>query len=373
MIFQTCGQVRGVSGRIRIDLDFITPLESFMNTSIPYRATTPWNDDPRAIKRRCRAFTLIELLVVFIIISILSSLMLAGLAGARQRAKTDKTKSTIRKIDSVIRPMFDSYRTRRVDISVSVTFPAAYSLKPNLRDAFKRMFLRRTLLMREMPDSWSDVPSSPTAFNALPYLPVTQTAAVRSYTYYRLSLPTYPDPINPLQQLPGGTPAYESAECLFMILSRSGFESDALEMFRSDEIGDIDNDGAKEFWDGWGRPIAFMRWAPGFTGSLIQVADGALSHDPLDPYRVDTQSTTTAQAYALIPLIYSSGPDGSTVETSDDKTGYGLEVMKTGWSGLDLGNLTAQQNFNVLTPGTIDPSFPLDASDNITNHDLLKK
>ena len=367
MIFQTCGQGPGVSGRIRIDLDFITPLESFMNTSIPYRATTPWNDDPRAIKRRYRAFTLIELLVVFIIISILSSLMLAGLAGARQRAKTDKTKSTIRKIDSVIRPMFDSYRTRRVDISVSVTFPAAYSLKPNLRDAFKRMFLRRTLLMREMPDSWSDVPSSPTAFNALPYLPVTQTAAVRSYTYNRLSLP-------------GVTPAYESAECLFMILSRSGFESDALEMFRSDEIGDIDNDGAKEFWDGWGRPIAFMRWAPGFTGSLIQVADGALSHDPLDPYRVDTQSTTTAQAYALIPLIYSSGPDGSTVETSDDKTGYGLEVMKTGtggttlgWSALDLGNLTVQQNFNGLTPGTIDPSFSLDASDNITNHDLLKK
>ena len=331
-----------------------------MNTSIPYRATTPWNDDPRAIKRRCRAFTLIELLVVFIIISILSSLMLAGLAGARQRAKTDKTKSTIRKIDSVIRPMFDSYRTRRVDISVSVTFPAAYSLKPNLRDAFKRMFLRRTLLMREMPDSWSDVPSSPTAFNALPYLPVTQTAAVRSYTYNRLSLP-------------GVTPAYESAECLFMILSRSGFESDALEMFRSDEIGDIDNDGAKEFWDGWGRPIAFMRWAPGFTGSLIQVADGALSHDPLDPYRVDTQSTTTAQAYALIPLIYSSGPDGSTVETSDDKTGYGLEIMKTGWNALDLGNLTALQNSNGRTPGTIDTSFPLDSSDNITNHDLLKK
>jgi len=358
MIFQTCGQGPGVSGRIRIDLDFITPLESFMNTSIPYRATTPWNDDPRAIKRRYRAFTLIELLVVFIIISILSSLMLAGLAGARQRAKTDKTKSTIRKIDSVIRPMFDSYRTRRVDISVSVTFPAAYSLKPNLRDAFKRMFLRRTLLMREMPDSWSDVPSSPTAFNALPYLPVTQTAAVRSYTYNRLSLP-------------GVTPAYESAECLFMILSRSGFESDALEMFRSDEIGDIDNDGAKEFWDGWGRPIAFMRWAPGFTEySIIQHTQ---PHDPLDPYRVDTQSTTTAQAYALIPLIYSSGPDGSTVETSDDKTGYGLEVMKTGWSGLDLGNLTAQQNFNVLTPGTIDPSFPLDSSDNITNHDLLKK
>ena len=337
-----------------------------MNTSIPYRATTPWNDDPRAIKRRCRAFTLIELLVVFIIISILSSLMLAGLAGARQRAKTDKTKSTIRKIDSVIRPMFDSYRTRRVDIPPPDPSDV-YASKPNLRDAYKRMFFRRTLLMREMPDSWRDVPFNATEFNALLYPKVTQTAAVRSYTYNRLSHPSV-------------TPAYESAECLFMILSRSGFESDALEMFRSDEIGDIDNDGAKEFWDGWGRPIAFMRWAPGFTEySIIQ---NTQPHDPLDPYRVDTKSNISAQAYALIPLIYSSGPDGSTVETSDDKTGYGLEIMKTGTGGttlgwsvpaLNLGNLTAQQNSNGWTPGTIDTSFPLDSSDNITNHDLLKK
>ena len=59
------------------------------------------------------AFTLIELLVVLVIVSVLASLSLAGLAGARQRAKIDKTRSTIRKIDSVIRPIFDSYLTPR--------------------------------------------------------------------------------------------------------------------------------------------------------------------------------------------------------------------------------------------------------------------
>ena len=64
-----------------------------------------------------RAFTLVELMVVIMIIAILSSLTLAGLSGVRQRAREDKTKSTIRKIDAVIRPMYDSYRTRRVQAS----------------------------------------------------------------------------------------------------------------------------------------------------------------------------------------------------------------------------------------------------------------
>ena len=42
-------------------------------------------------------------------------------------------------------------------------------------------------------------------------------------------------------------PAYESAECLQMIVVRGGFAPDAVEQFRSDEIGDFDKDGAPEF------------------------------------------------------------------------------------------------------------------------------
>ena len=91
-----------------------------------------------------RAFTLVELMVVIMIIAILSSLTLAGLSGVRQRAREDKTKSTIRKIDAVIRPMYESYRTRRVQV--------AAGLEPRSA-AIEKLRNLRLLMTREMPDA----------------------------------------------------------------------------------------------------------------------------------------------------------------------------------------------------------------------------
>ena len=110
----------------------------------PYSITVP-NQPAR------RAFTLVELMVVIMIIAILSSLTLAGLSGVRQRAREDKTKSTIRKIDAVIRPMYDSYRTRRVQVTPGLAPPAA---------ALEKLVRLRRLMVFEMPDSWSDVPTA---------------------------------------------------------------------------------------------------------------------------------------------------------------------------------------------------------------------
>jgi prepilin-type N-terminal cleavage/methylation domain-containing protein len=105
------------------------------------------------------AFTLIELLVVVVIITVLASLSLAGLAGARQRAKIDKTRSTIRKIDAIIRPMYDSYRTRRVAVASSAN---------RRTSATAQLAARRTLMLYEMPDTWSDVPATSSALLTLP-------------------------------------------------------------------------------------------------------------------------------------------------------------------------------------------------------------
>ena len=329
-----------------------------MNTSIPYRATTPWNDAPRAIKRRSRAFTLIELLVVFIIISILSSLMLAGLAGARQRAKTDKTKSTIRKIDSVIRPMFDSYRTRRVALPPSLL---TLNRKSNALSLLKA---KRSLMVREMPDSWADVPLDAQAFNNLEVSDGTylQTAPVRAYTITRIA-----NSSNPNFSLSLLKAAYGNSECLFMIVTRSGFEPDALEMFRTDEVGDIDKDGANEFLDGWGRPIAFLRWAPGMTGSLVQNGNPDLAHDPMDPLRQDST------AFALVPLIFSAGPDESTNAPDDSAAdGYGLARVAS-WSAQDLSKICDVINADNQKPGVPKVGNTSAYQDNITNHDLLKK
>jgi len=304
------------------------------------------------------AFTLVELLVTMVIIAILAALMLAGFAGVRQGAKADKTRNTIRKIDAVIRPLYDSYRTRRVTVSMSGATNRNYDQL--LRD-------KRKLVVYEMPDQWSDVPSTGDLSSSS--LSATfKTAAVRSYAASR------------------GSPnaLFSSAECLYMIVERSGFEPDALEFFRSDEIGDTDKDGKKEFIDGWGRPIAFLRWAPGFT-SPIQKPDAVNGHDPLDPTGRDST------AYALVPLIYSAGPDGALGTPTDDTIGYGLRQIEVGsdgkgWLSSDrilvpasgtpleglctsLKNLVSGRRVGEVLPDTADTT----ALDNITNHDLTKK
>ncbi len=294
-----------------------------------------------------RAFTLVELMVVIMIIVILSSLTLAGLAGVRQRAREDKTKSTIRKIDAVIRPMYDSYRTRRVQVPAGLAPPVA---------AMEKLVRLRRLMVFEMPDSWSDVPTPAEFANTDPNSifggqPGLRTAAVRSYTFTKaMASPS---------EMSG------SAECLHMILSTGGFEPDALEFFRPDEIGDIDKDGVPEFWDGWGRPIAFFRWAPGFSDySLVQQADPLNAHDPLDPWKRDTGS------YALVPLIFSAGPDEALNDPlSTAASGYGLARLTGGWSGRVLSTICDATTTGgpVGAPDSTNPTAYLD---NITNHDL---
>jgi len=288
-------------------------------------------------------FTLVELMVVIVIISILSSLMLAGLAGARQRAKVDKTKSTIRKIHEIVMPQYESYLSRRLPDSI-------YTSTTNARQrASDKLGAIRTLTLYEMPDSWADVALSGTssqlssgtipsyAFSGLPV----------AYGAYRWGLrATLSDD-------------YQSSECLYMAVSRYGAE--AMENFRSDEIGDFDKDRAVEFTDGWGRPIAFIRWPIGFVYpySPIQANSPVDAHDPFDPFRVEPQ------AFALTPLIYSAGADG------DSADGYGLKTFD-GWSSCDRSQI-----FSVIDagqkPGEPKNSTPNDYRDNVTNHDLMSK
>ena len=103
-----------------------------------------------------------------------------------------------------------------------------------------------------------------------------------------------------------------------MIITLACGDGEARAQFGEHNIGDTDGDGAPEFLDGWGHPISFLRWAPGFD-SQIEINANELSsplsasdqtriakdHDPFDIFRVD------ANAYRLVPLIYSAGRDES--------------------------------------------------------------
>ncbi len=275
-------------------------------------------------------FTLVELMVVATVIAILATLSAAGLAATRQRVRADKTRNTIRKLHEIIVGQHESYLRRRVPFTASATDHRA-------NGAAKLEAVRR-LMVYEMPDCWADVAASATAVtDTLPaYL---QTGPVLGYPGSR--------PVSI-------APALEGAECLYMIVSRGGIEPDLMEQFRSDEIGDTNGNGAPEFLDGWGNPIGFIRWAPGFAGSVLQKPDAVNFHDPFDPQRNDVAG------YALVPLIVSAGPDGLV----------GIN-LSTGWlSAPSLDRLVTsplpRSTFGVAVGSE-------DWKDNITNHDLVTK
>jgi hypothetical protein len=147
-----------------------------------------------------------------------------------------------------------------------------------------------------------------------------------------------------------------------MAVAHGASEPDVMEQFRTDEIGDVDADGAPEFLDGWGRPIIFLRWAAGFNSPLspVQFANAATFPDPFDPSRVDPTG------YALIPLIASGGPDRST--------GYQVSSAAPVWQGWSRFRSNPSLLSVVALPISPAPGFPeATDADNITNHDLMSK
>ena len=98
--------------------------------------------------------TLVELMVTLVIISILTSLSMAGLAVARNSARKAKTESTIRKLSEIIIPYYEQYETRRPAITNSSKIAALTNGRASLTDA-KQTAIRR-LMTLELPERASD-------------------------------------------------------------------------------------------------------------------------------------------------------------------------------------------------------------------------
>jgi prepilin-type N-terminal cleavage/methylation domain-containing protein len=295
---------------------------------------------------RPTGFTLIELVVVTCILAILSSITLGGLQNAARASRRDTTKFVIQKLNDAIMSRWEQYEDLAIQMNPTTTNNKLNKL--------------RRIICEEMPDTWEDVPDS---------REMALTPAGQAYADYKN---TPPSP----------SAAYAGAECLYMIITQSGMFPDFLEHIRPDRVGDIDQDGKLEFWDGWRRPISFIRWAPGFS-SPLQEKDAVTAHDPLDPNEVD------ATAFALFPLIYSPGPDASLNDPlSDPSAGYGLVSLVT----LDADDLKwrtspaltgsnspctykppRKDSYTPVLVGAPDPANLDACRDNITNHDLLTR
>jgi prepilin-type N-terminal cleavage/methylation domain-containing protein len=212
--------------------------------------------------------------------------------------------------------------------------------------AFIRLVALRDIMRMEMPSRLNDVIDPPifanaaftaacTSFGCGPLMgppppsggqwPPGQEAgrpALSKMYYARYqaaltrTLAKYPDQSATVSYRDQGTDRigrYDSSECLYMIVMLSS--PDAASQFHGSEIGDTDDDGLPEFLDGWGDPIKFFLWAPGFTSSDLQTSFATAApsdmqsaaeydHDPFDTHQVDIYG------WRLVPLIYSAGRDG---------------------------------------------------------------
>jgi prepilin-type N-terminal cleavage/methylation domain-containing protein len=336
-----------------------------------------------------RGVTLIELLVTMAIIAIISTAILGTARGAMENARRSRTRATIAKIHGLIMDHWDTYANRRVDVNPTIVQAIdQWAFAPNLdnqqrsmRNAWRgqmmadaRLLALRELMKMEMPDRWSDVinqglptgglqqPNDPDILAATP-------ALARTYFRFLRTAEDNTDEDTVIQN--------QQAECLYLTVIYATGDGEARTMFPNQDIGDTDDDGAPEFLDGWGRPIRWRRWAPGFglsdpsdtfeaqrrpTGyraNSLMTGDGDKDHDPFDILHRDSPSVTESvtppnlpaprldlypgalqihvrdmrernqralndprlTAFRLVPLIYSCGPDGED-DLEPDEPGF---------------------------------------------------
>jgi len=232
-------------------------------------------------------FTLIEIMVVVSVIVILLAMVLVGYIGALEMAKSARTRGQIAKLNAIVMGEYEAFQTRRVPLVIGMS-----RTQDRTAAAARRVAARRELMRMELPDRKSDVLDAPVTGIAV-------TAKAQRFRNLAAA---------------GWTRELEGAEALYMIV-RLGDQTSGesmLDFFRESEIGDVDNDGMNEFLDGWGRPIRFFRWAPGFSDISIKQYKSPNNPDPFDPLGAcsDHDGNGVPESFALYPLIYSSGPDG---------------------------------------------------------------
>ena len=307
-----------------------------------------------------KGFTLVELLVAVSIIGIMGSMVLFALLGAQNDAKVARTRGTIQKINEIVLQKWEEYRYKSINVQLdpALTVPVAGVYPVTPREAARvKMVVQRDVMRMEMPDRISDLIYPPTHYtieytNASGTVTSTKlpraippgygllyntlrnqvislkSRGVASWASYNLA----PLPAGPLGATAAITPfttntlsewdtAVQSSELLYLLVSTCNYSgSNALEYFKSTEVGDVDSDGLLEFLDAWGNPIAWIRWPAGYPGDLVRYADA----DAMDPVKTDWRLRTSGaaiptdwQTRTLVPLVISSGSDGQFGVTFD--------------------------------------------------------
>jgi prepilin-type N-terminal cleavage/methylation domain-containing protein len=308
-----------------------------------------------------QAFTLVELLVVMAVMVLLASLVLSALAGAAEQARENRTRSQIQKIHELLMSRYEEYRYRRVPplkvrTTADPTNPRA-NVVARQRDRVDKI---RELMRMEMPNHKVDLSigvqtlaTPPGLWNRYRRTVIRRTGAADWATAVDLWANTN-----------------QESECLYLILeSIQDGDTNGLDFFRESEIGDTDGDGMPEILDGWGRPIAWIRWAPGFIGARSNLHDQS-SPDPFDPLGVrggrdpDPSNPDLFLHFPLFPVVVSAGADGvfdvATRFNSNPAGAISGSPPNNPYFGLGTSDIL----------GVVDTASTAHY-DNITNHQLI--
>jgi prepilin-type N-terminal cleavage/methylation domain-containing protein len=157
-------------------------------------------------------FTLVELLVVIIIVALLSALTLGALRTGGIRAKEDSARSFVVHISDSLMELFEELDDQGFTRDeVGPSYAVRWQIPVTRFDALY-----------------------PSGGN--PIAPFGST--YRSYA----------------QSMSAGS-ATESAECLYMIMTQTGYFADFVETLHATQVADTDGNGLNEFIDPWGTPI----------------------------------------------------------------------------------------------------------------------
>lgn len=350
-----------------------------------------------------RSFTIIELLISIAVITILASISLSVLHSVLEDAKEARTRAQIAKLNELIMRRWEEYQSRPVPIKILA------NTSPGDAARF-RLDALRELMRMELPDRKSDVADIAVTLTSGPSLwrAYQRRAAASTGGTWKLvdhdSDPSTPD-IVVLRDGSGidkWSEKFQGAECLYMIAAAiQDGDGNGLDYFKPNEIGDLDGDGMLEILDGWGHPIEFLRWAPGFE-SDVQIIPDPLNlppnpFDPFDPLHVDYAPTRVdfdipINGFPLHPLIMSAGRDKSfdiygvvnfdspdlppfvrySIATNAvPDAGEPQERANSPYLAPDPMSILTNPpkiDFQLGSPADVDGSGELDDVDNITNH-----
>lgn len=314
------------------------------------------------IKRSSNAFTLVEVLVSLVIVSMLAGMVLTAVQGVTRTAREARTKSIIAIVDSVVSEKYESllYRPLPVEVPSIALNPSSDSeltYEVLATEAARvRLVMLRDLQRMVIPERFTDITGAPVSINAacnVVRVSGGDIVGTRNDLISRKTFPVQwsePTELRTMRgRLSGLSPstANQGAECLYLILSTTIIGgTPAIDSIPVSNIGDTDRDFVPEILDGWGRPLAFIRWPVGYSDPERLI--DKTSPDDFDPFRVDfayapgvvTSPSSSAvpmpvdiqsgsislKPWSLKPMVASAGDDGE----------FGIALNPFDASGIEL-------------------------------------